>query len=191
MTSAGGLSAPAAAATAATKAATTAHLPAGKAASAFHDALASASDKLSPVKGHAYSKIVSGPDKGMYVNTTHNARAGEHFSIEYHDGRRWNVYGTGADRTIIAFPKAAAATAGTTAKPGTTTTPAGATPSTGGTSPSTKTATTGTKTATPSTGTTTPSTKTATPSTGTTTTAPTFDGGTIGAGAASTARPKR
>lgn len=164
MTSAGGLTAPAAAATAATKAATTAHLPAGKAATAFHDALASASDKLSPVKGHAYSKIVSGPDKGMYVNTTHNARAGEHFSIEYHDGRRWNVYGTGADRTIIAFPKAAADAAGSTAKTGATTS-----------------AKTGTAAKTPAATTpaaTTP--KTTVPSTGTTTTAPTFDDPTTG-----------
>jgi hypothetical protein len=175
VTSAGGLSAPAAAATAATKAATTAHLPAGKAATAFHDALASASDKLSPVKGHAYSKIVSGPDKGMYVNTTHNARAGEHFSIEYHDGRRWNVYGTGADRTIIAFPKAAADAAGTTAKPGAATTPAGTTtPAKTGTA-KTPAATTPAAT--------TP--KTTVPRTGTTTTAPTFDDPATGDGTSS------
>lgn len=178
MTSAGGLSAPAVAATAATKGATTAHVPATKATTAFHEALATASDKLRPVKGHAYSKVVSGPDKGMYVNTTHNARAGERFSIEYHDGRRWNVYGEGAHRTIIAFPKAAApaaapatggsasdktgtgtagTTAGTTAKTGTAKAPAATTPAP------------------------------TVPSTGTTTSAPTFDDGTTGDTSGSTA----
>jgi hypothetical protein len=163
VTSAGGLSAPAT--LTATAGATTAHVPAArKPATSFHDTLASAKDKLEPVKGHAYSKVVSGPDKGLYVNTTHNARAGRTFSIEIHDGRRWNVYGKGADRTIIAFPKSPAAAAETPAagaKDGAGTTGTQAGTAKGKSSPATTTPVT------------TP--PASTPGTGRTTTAPTFD----------------
>jgi hypothetical protein len=110
VTGPGGLSAPTSAApasgqTAAKAGTATSHLPA---VVSFKDTLTHATQQLQPVHGHAYSKITGGDDAGRYVNTSHNARDGQTFAIEHHGGRRWHVYGEGADRVVIAFPKAGA-----------------------------------------------------------------------------------
>lgn len=117
VTSTGGAAAPASTTPAAPTTArakvsgTQANVPA---ASAFRDDLAKATEKLQPVKGHAYDKVMSGARKGMYVNTSHNARDGQAFRLEHHGGRAWHVYGEGADRVVIAFAKPGAAPAATT-----------------------------------------------------------------------------
>lgn len=103
-------------------------------AASFHADLVKASEKLEPVKGHPYSLVVSGAHEGMYVNQTDNKRAGEAFAIEYRDGHRCHVYGSGKDEVVIAFAKTAkkadqATTAPAATTPAATTAPA-ATPAT-------------------------------------------------------------
>lgn len=132
VTSTGGATAPAPTTPATTAkrkadvAGTTAHVPAK---TTFHDDLAKAKEKLQPVHGRAYSKVMDGEREGTYVNTSGNARDGQAFALEYHGGRRWHVYGTGEDRTVVAFPKpgAKAPAADATTTPGTAT-PAETTP---------------------------------------------------------------
>ena len=105
VTSTGGVTAPAtspAPAASAKKADT----PAGAGTTpAFKDDLAKATEKLQPVHHHGRAKIVAGEREGQYLNTSGNARDGQAFTMEYHGGRRWHVYGTGADRVVIAFAK--------------------------------------------------------------------------------------
>lgn len=112
VSSTGGLSAPSTTAATTTASArvsgTTANVPAR---SVFTDDLAKATERLQPVAHRGYSKVMSGAREGMYVNETANARHGQAFQLEYHGGRRWHVYGEGADRVVIAFPKQAAAAA--------------------------------------------------------------------------------
>jgi hypothetical protein len=106
VTNTGGLTAPAGTAGARDTvklAGTTAKVPSSP---VFHDDLARAAERLQPVAGRAYSKVMAGAREGEYVNTSGNKRDGQAFALEHHGGRRWHVYGTGADRVVVAFPKA-------------------------------------------------------------------------------------
>jgi hypothetical protein len=142
VTSTGGFTAPAATtpSTTTSKAtvktsAVTAGLPA-TATPAFKDDLAKATEKLQPVPHHGRTKIVGGERDGHYLNTSGNKRDGQAFTMEYHGGRRWHVYGEGADRVVVPFakPVAKATDGGATATDGSgtkATTPAkAATPAT-------------------------------------------------------------
>jgi hypothetical protein len=117
---------------------------------AFTDDLAKAAEKLQPVKGHAWSKVVAGAREGQYVNRSHNERHGQAFEVVRRAGRVFHLYGTGDARKVVELPtpaKAAAeakaradaekakATAGTTTPAATSTpadTAAGSTTATGG-----------------------------------------------------------
>ncbi len=101
MTSSGGLVAPAAVAAAPAPAAT----EAGRTGttSTFATDLATATERLQPVPHHGRTKIVGGERDGRYLNTSGNERDGQVFTMEFHGGRRWHVYGEGADRVVIPF----------------------------------------------------------------------------------------
>ena len=94
-----------------------------------------ASETSKPVEGHKYADILTGPRKGLFVNTGSNARAGQAFVMVHKNGREYHIYGTGANRTVIGLKtaeekKAAAATPTTTTTPPVSTTPATDTTST-------------------------------------------------------------
>jgi hypothetical protein len=55
------------------------------------------------VEGHAYSEITKGTREGMYVNTSGNVRHGEAFVLVRKLGVEYHIYGTGADREVIAL----------------------------------------------------------------------------------------
>jgi hypothetical protein len=73
----------------------------------FHDALATATERLQPVQGHHYAKVVAGAREGEYVNRSHNERHGEAFTLVRRAGRVFHLYGTGADRVVVELPSAA------------------------------------------------------------------------------------
>lgn len=83
---------------------------------AFTDDLAKAKERLQPVQGHAWSKVVAGTREGQYVNRSHNDRHGEAFEVVRRAGRVFHVYGTGADRKVVELPTAAKAAAEAKAK---------------------------------------------------------------------------
>ena len=60
-------------------------------------------EKIEPVEGHAYAEITSGAREGMYVNTSGNARHGEAFVLVHKQGIEYHIYGSGADREVIAL----------------------------------------------------------------------------------------
>jgi len=60
-------------------------------------------EKAEPVEGHAYAEITSGAREGMYVNTSGNERHGEAFVLVHKAGIEYHIYGTGADREVIAL----------------------------------------------------------------------------------------
>ena len=60
-------------------------------------------EKIEPVEGHAYAEITSGPREGMYINTSGNDRRGEAFVLVNKLGVEYHIYGTGADRQVIAL----------------------------------------------------------------------------------------
>ncbi len=60
-------------------------------------------EKIEPVEGHAYAEITSGPREGMYINTSDNDRRGEAFVLVNKLGVEYHIYGTGADRQVIAL----------------------------------------------------------------------------------------
>jgi hypothetical protein len=60
-------------------------------------------EKAEPVEGHAYAEITSGAREGMYVNTSGNKRHGEAFVLVHKAGVEYHIYGTGADREVIAL----------------------------------------------------------------------------------------
>jgi hypothetical protein len=62
-------------------------------------------ERAEPVKGHAYSEIVSGERSGMYVNTSGGARHGEAFVLVRKNGVEYHIYGTGKDREVIAVKR--------------------------------------------------------------------------------------
>jgi hypothetical protein len=64
-------------------------------------------EKTRPVEGHAYADIVSGERKGMYVNTSGNARHGEAFVLARRNGVEYHIYGSGKDRLVVALKPAA------------------------------------------------------------------------------------
>lgn len=136
VTSTGGATAPANTTPAAT-AKTTGTTASTGTAPAFKDDLAKATEKLQPVPRHGRAKIVAGEREGQYLNTSGNKRDGQAFKMEYHNGRRWHVYGTGADRVVIAFAKPAQAAAPKTGGAGGTEAAKPATSSSGGASATT------------------------------------------------------
>ena len=75
---------------------------------ALKDASSTATDTKAPsgettqaVEGHKYSDILSGPRKGMFLNTGSNKRAGQAFVLVKKNGREYHIYGTGKDRVVI------------------------------------------------------------------------------------------
>lgn len=60
-------------------------------------------EKIEPVEGHAYAEITSGAREGMYINTSGNKRHGEAFVLVHKAGVEYHIYGTGADRQVIAL----------------------------------------------------------------------------------------
>src|SRR4051795_7778501 len=76
--------------------------------SALKDATSTATDTKAPsgetthaVEGHKYSDILTGPRKGMFLNTGSNKRAGEAFVLVRKNGREYHIYGTGKHRVVI------------------------------------------------------------------------------------------
>lgn len=59
------------------------------------------SETLEAVKGHQYSKITSGPRKGMYLNQSSGPRKGEAFRLVERDGRTFHVYGSGKHEQVF------------------------------------------------------------------------------------------
>ena len=60
-------------------------------------------EKIEPVEGHAYAEITSGAREGMYINTSGNKRHGDAFVLVNKVGVEYHIYGTGADREVIAI----------------------------------------------------------------------------------------
>jgi len=60
-------------------------------------------EKIEPVEGHAYAEITSGAREGMYINTSGNVRHGEAFVLVHKQGIEHHIYGSGADREVIAL----------------------------------------------------------------------------------------
>jgi hypothetical protein len=58
------------------------------------------------IDGHKYSDILTGPRKGLYLNTGSNDRAGEAFVMVRKNGREYHIYGTGENRRVIGLPTA-------------------------------------------------------------------------------------
>ncbi len=53
------------------------------------------------VDGQPYEEIVSGPRNGMFINRSGNQRDGEAFVLVERNGRRFHIYGSGADRQVV------------------------------------------------------------------------------------------
>jgi hypothetical protein len=62
---------------------------------------AAAAETTQAVAGHAYAEVLTGPRAGMYVNTSHNKRAGEAFVMVHRNGVELHVYGTGKNRHVV------------------------------------------------------------------------------------------
>jgi hypothetical protein len=62
-------------------------------------------EAMEPVEGHAYAEITSGPREGMYINTSQNERRGEAFVLVNKLGVEYHIYGSGADRQVIALDR--------------------------------------------------------------------------------------
>ena len=63
-------------------------------------------EKIEPVEGHAYAEITAGAREGMYINTSGNKRHGDAFVLVNKAGVEYHIYGTGADREVIAINRA-------------------------------------------------------------------------------------
>jgi hypothetical protein len=94
------------------------------------------------VPGHLYAEVLTGPRAGMYVNTSHNVRAGQTFVMVHRNGVELHVYGTGKDRHVVEMRRHSdPASSGTSSKtttnaptastPATSTTPSGTTTTAG------------------------------------------------------------
>jgi hypothetical protein len=94
------------------------------------------------VPGHLYSEILTGPRAGMYINTSHNVRAGQTFVMVHRNGVELHVYGTGKNRHVVEMRRHSdPASSGTSSKttadkptasaPATPTTPSGTTTTAG------------------------------------------------------------
>jgi hypothetical protein len=62
-------------------------------------------EKIEPVEGHGYAEITSGAREGMYINTSGNKRHGEAFVLVNKQGVDYHIYGSGADREVIAIKR--------------------------------------------------------------------------------------
>jgi hypothetical protein len=100
---------------------------------ALKDATSTATDTKAPsgettqaVEGHKYADILTGPRKGMFVNTGSNKRAGEAFVLVKKNGREYHIYGTGKDRVVIGM-KTKAETQTDTSSSNNSSTPTGTT----------------------------------------------------------------
>ena len=60
-------------------------------------------EEVKAVEGHAYAEITKGAREGMYINTSGNKRHGEAFVLVNKAGVEYHIYGTGADREVIAL----------------------------------------------------------------------------------------
>jgi hypothetical protein len=60
-------------------------------------------EKIEPVEGHAYAEITAGAREGMYINTSGNKRHGEAFVLVRKLGVEYHIYGSGADREVVAL----------------------------------------------------------------------------------------
>lgn len=60
-------------------------------------------EKIEPVEGHAYAEITSGAREGMFINTSGNKRHGDAFVLVHKLGVEYHIYGTGADREVVAI----------------------------------------------------------------------------------------
>ena len=89
---------------------------------------ANAAETTQAVAGHAYAEVLTGPRAGMFVNTSHNKRAGQAFVMVERNGVEYHVYGTGKNRTVVEM-KRHSAPATTSTSP--TTTAGTVTPDTG------------------------------------------------------------
>jgi hypothetical protein len=89
---------------------------------------ANAAETSQAVAGHAFAEILTGPRAGMYLNTSHNKRAGQAFVMVERNGVEYHVYGTGKNRTVVEM-KRHSAPAATSTSP--TTTAGSVTPDTG------------------------------------------------------------
>ena len=58
-------------------------------------------EKSTPVEGHAYADITTGPRNGMFVNTSGNKRDGQAFVLVKRDGKEYHIYGSGKDRLVV------------------------------------------------------------------------------------------
>jgi hypothetical protein len=58
-----------------------------------------------PVKGHAYADVLTGPRNGMYLNTSGNKRDGQAFVLVKRDGKEFHIYGTGKDRVVVCLKR--------------------------------------------------------------------------------------
>src|SRR5262245_14408502 len=81
---------------------------------ALKDATSTATDTKAPsgettqaVEGHKYSDILTGPRKGMFLNTGSNKRAGQAFVMVRKNGREYHIYGTGKNRVVIGMKTSA------------------------------------------------------------------------------------
>src|SRR3954463_4277141 len=60
-----------------------------------------AAETTQAVPGHPYAEILTGSRAGMYLNTSHNARAGQTFVMVHRNGVELHVYGTGKNRHVV------------------------------------------------------------------------------------------
>jgi hypothetical protein len=65
-----------------------------------------ATETTKAIDGHKYSDILTGPRKGLYLNTGSNARSGEAFVMVRKNGREYHIYGTGEHRHVIGLKTA-------------------------------------------------------------------------------------
>jgi hypothetical protein len=91
----------------------------------------SAAETTQPVPGHAYAEILTGPRAGMYLNTSHNKRAGLPFVLVERNGVQLHVYGSGKHRTVVEMKRHTPVPASTAPA----TTSGSVTPDTGATAP--------------------------------------------------------
>ena len=60
-------------------------------------------EKTKPVEGRAFDDIITGSRKGLYLNTSGNARDGQAFVLVKREGREYHIYGTGSNREIFSL----------------------------------------------------------------------------------------
>ena len=60
-------------------------------------------ETIKPVDGHAYAEITAGKRSGMFINTSGNERHGETFVLAHKHGVEYHIYGSGANREVVAM----------------------------------------------------------------------------------------